>query len=67
MPDRIVFNVVIPWADEFTGLVHPLDKLREWFFRTAELEFCRGGSEAGVALLGLWYDPDRPPGEQVHG
>lgn len=61
MPDRVIFNVVIPWTDEFTGLVHPLEKLREWFFRTAEL--CGGGSEVGIGLLGLWYDKDRPAEE----
>jgi len=63
MPDRVVFNIVIPWTDEFTGLVHPLETLREWFCGTAEQEFCRGGSEVGVGLFGLWYDPDRPPAE----
>ncbi|MCC6740681.1 MAG: hypothetical protein IT452_16680 [Planctomycetia bacterium] len=56
MPDRIVFNVVIPRTDEFTGLLHPLSKLRAWFARTAALEFCRGGSEVGVNLHGLWFD-----------
>lgn len=61
MPDRVIFNVVVPWTDEFTGLVHPLEKLREWFFRTAEL--CGGGSEVGIGLLGLWYDKDRPAEE----
>ncbi len=63
MPDRIVYSIAIPLTDQFTGLVHPLAELREWFLRTAELEFCRGGSEIGVALYGVWYDPDRPPVE----
>lgn len=61
MPDRIVFNIVIPWTDEFTGMVHPPEKLREWFLRTAE--FCRGGSEVGMGRYGVWYDPDRSPVE----
>lgn len=62
MPDRIVFNVVIPQTDEFSGLVHPSEKLSEWFFRTARLDFCRGGSEVGLSILGLWYPEDHPSG-----
>lgn len=63
MADRVIFNIVIPWTDEFTGIVHPLAKLREWFFRTADLPICKGGSEIGVGLFGVWYDKDRPPEE----
>ena len=64
MPDRVVFNIVIPWKDEFTGQVHPIQKLNAWFFRTASLEFCRGGSEVGVALLGLWFEKPIPSEEK---
>ena len=63
MPDRVIFNIAIPWTDEFTGIVHPLAKLREWFFRTADLPICKGGSVIGVGLFGVWYDKDRPPEE----
>ena len=62
MPDRIVFNVAIPRADEFTGQRHSPQKSRSWFWRTAELEFCRGGSQIGVAILGLWFEHGLPPG-----
>lgn len=54
MPDRVIFSIVIPRTDAFTGLVHPPEKLDAWFFSTAKL--FGGASVVGVDLLGLWYD-----------
>lgn len=61
MPDRVVFNIVIPRTDAFTGLVHPRDKFDAWLLATAKV--FGGVSVVGVDLLGLWYDEERPPGE----
>jgi hypothetical protein len=57
MPDRVVFNIVIPRTDSFTGLIHPPEKFRAWLLRTVEL--FGGASVVGVNLQGLWYDEDR--------
>lgn len=60
MPDLIIFSVAIPLTENATGLVHPPAKLREWFHRTAEIG--GGGTEMGIALLGLWYEQaGKPP------
>ncbi len=61
MLDRVIFNIVIPRTDAFTGLVHPPEKFRIWLLRTVEL--FGGASVVGVNLHGLWYDEDRPAAE----
>ncbi len=61
MPDRVVFNIVIPRTDAFTGLVHPRERFEAWLLSTARL--FGGASIVGVDLLGLWYDEERPAEE----
>ena len=61
MPDRVVFNIVIPRTDAFTALIHPPEKFPAWLVRTVEL--FGGASVVGLNLQGLWYDEDRPTEE----
>ena len=59
MADLVVFNILIPLTDNRTGIVHPPDKFDEWVITAVE-KF-GGLTTIGLALEGLWYDPELPP------
>ena len=58
MPDVVVFNILIPCTENATGIVHPPAKFDAWLLETVER--FGGATVMGVALRGLWFDPDLP-------
>ena len=58
MVDVVVFNILIPCTDDATGLVHPRSKFEGWVYETAER--FGGVTVMGLALEGLWFDPQLP-------
>lgn len=58
MVDVVVFNILIPCTENATGMVHPPAKFDAWVLETADR--FGGVTVVGLALQGLWFDPDLP-------
>lgn len=58
MSDVVVFNILIPCTENATGLVHPPSKFDAWVLETADR--FGGVTVVGLALEGLWFDPQLP-------
>ena len=59
MPDLVIFNILIPLTDNFTGTMHPAIKFRKWVLHSVQL--FGGLTTMGLAVQGFWYDPELPP------
>ena len=58
MADVVVFNILIPCTENATGMVHSPAKFDSWVLETADR--FGGVTVVGLALQGLWFDPDLP-------
>jgi len=58
MVDVVVFNILIPCTENTTGMVHSPAKFDAWVLETADR--FGGVTVMGLALQGLWFDPDLP-------
>ena len=58
MVDVVVFNILIPCTENATGMVHPPGKFDAWVLETADR--FGGVTVVGLAIQGLWFDPDLP-------
>lgn len=58
MADIVVFNILIPCTENATGIVHPPAKFDAWLLETVER--FGGATVMGLALRGLWFDPELP-------
>ncbi len=58
MADLVVFDILIPCTESATGIVHAPEKFDEWLLATVER--FGGATGIGLALRGLWFDPNLP-------
>jgi len=54
MTDVVVFDLLIPLTDHFTGAVDPASKFNDWI--RLSVERFGGLTTLGLALEGFWYD-----------
>ncbi len=58
MTDLVIFNILIPWTENATGIVHAPEKFDEWLLETVER--FGGATVMGIGLRGLWFDEELP-------